>query len=259
MQIAKILLFAFFGAVFVNCAHGDTFARMRYKGGMIASAVNPSDWNNHLTVTSGFILFTLRDGRKVEIQPSAVTAVSYGQEAQRRVGSMAAVQIPLDPLPPFGPFHKKRAHFIGMQYTTAEGTSSGLLLQADKRSYKAILIALERVIQFPVSVDENERQFIPPGVDTILAKNSAADKDSEQRPAASVWPAPHTGTIKVISNPDGADLYVDDQFIGNCPVMLKLQPATHTVSVKRIGYKDWSRQIVLEAGSRFRLWAALEK
>ncbi len=259
MQIARTLLFAFIGTAVVNCAHGESFEHMRYKGGMIASAVDPSDWNNHLTVTSGFILFTLRDGRQVKIRPSAVTALSYGQDARRRVGSIAAVHIPAAALPPFGPFHKKRAHFIGMQYTTAEGTSSGLLLQADKRNYKAILIALERVMPSPVSVEHKERQSIPPGIDTLLANNSAADNDSEHRPAAFAWPAPDTGTVKVISNPDGADLYADGQFMGNCPVILKLRPGTHLVSVKRIGYKDWSRQIDLEAGSRFRLWATLEK
>ncbi|MBZ5701072.1 MAG: PEGA domain-containing protein [Acidobacteriia bacterium] len=259
MQIAKILLFTFLSTVFVNCAHGDTFERIRYKGGMIAAAVDPNDWNNRLSVTSGFILFTLRDGRQIEIRPSAVTALSYGQEAQRRVGSMAAVHIPVAPLPRFGPFHRKRGHFIGMQYTTAEGSSSGLLLQADKHNYQAILIALGKVTQFPVFVDEKERQSIPPGVATTLAKKSGAESDAEQAAAAFVWPVPDTGTIKVLSNPDGADLYVDDKFMGNCPVLLKLQPGTHPVRVKRIGYKDWSRQIDLQAGSRFRLWATLER
>lgn len=259
MQIKKILLFIFVVAVLVNCAHGQTFARMRYKGGMIAAAVDSNDWNNRLTVTSDLILFTLRDGRRIEIRPSAVTALSYGQEAQRRILRMAEVHIPVAPLPPFGPFHRKRVHFIGMQYITVEGTSSGLLLQADKRNHQAILLALQSVMQFPVSVDEKERQSIPSGIDTILTKNSGAENDSVEKPAALVWPAPDTGTIKVISNPDGADLYVDDQFKGNCPVILKLQPGTHRVSVKRIGYQEWSRQIVLGAGSRFRLWATLEK
>ncbi len=92
-----------------------------------------------------------------------------------------------------------------------------------------------------------------------MAKKSGAESDAEQAPAAFVSPVPATGTIKVISNPDGADLYVDDKFMGNCPVLLKLPPGTHPLRVKRIGYRDWSRQIVLEAGSRFRLWATLEK
>lgn len=259
MQIAKILLFTFIGTIFMNCAHGDTFERVRYKGGVIAAGVDPNDWNNQLTVTSGLILFTLRDGRQIGIRPSTVTALSYGQEVQRQVGSMAEVHIPVAPLPPFGPFHRKRGHFIGMQYTTGEGTSSGLLLQADKHNYKAILFALRSATQFPVSVDEKERGSFPPGVATSLAKKSGAASDAEQAPATIMSPVPDTGTIRVISNPDGADLYVDDKFMGNCPVLLKLPPGTHPVSVKRIGYRDWSRQIVLEAGSRFRLWATLER
>lgn len=50
----------------------------------------------------------------------------------------------------------------------------------------------------------------------------------------------------VTSNPDGADVYADGQFVGNIPVVLKLKPGKHTLTVKLCGHPDWSREITVE-------------
>jgi hypothetical protein len=46
------------------------------------------EWRNTLTVSSDVITLALKDGKKVEIPPKSVAALSYGQEAHRRVGTM---------------------------------------------------------------------------------------------------------------------------------------------------------------------------
>jgi hypothetical protein len=80
-----------------------------------------------------------------------------------------------------------------------------------------------------------------------------------------VSPAPVTtaeeapGTLLVSSNPDGADIYVDDQFVGNAPANLKLKAGKHAIKVKANGFKDWSRDVTVHAGSEMRLIATLEK
>ncbi len=63
----------------------------------------------------------------------------------------------------------------------------------------------------------------------------------------------------VTSNPDGADVYADGQFVGNSPAVLKLKPGKHTVTVKLSGHSDWSREIAVEPGSEVRLAATLEQ
>lgn len=81
-------------------------------------------------------------------------------------------------------------------------------------------------------------------------------------PAASPIPAPAavaTGTIEVHSNPDGGEVYVDGAFIGNAPATLKLSPGQHTIHVSQSGFKDWSRDITVQAGSEAHLTATLEK
>ncbi len=67
------------------------------------------------------------------------------------------------------------------------------------------------------------------------------------------------GTVQVTSAPDGADVYSDGAFVGNAPSTLKLSPGKHTVKVSSSGYKDWSRDITVQAGSEAKLNAVMEK
>jgi hypothetical protein len=68
-----------------------------------------------------------------------------------------------------------------------------------------------------------------------------------------------TGTLEVHSTPEGAEVYVDGAFIGNAPATLKLSPGQHTIRVTQSGFKDWSRDISVQAGSEAHLSASLDK
>src|SRR6185503_19634324 len=63
---------------------GNSFRKIRYNGGSIASTVKKDDWNNTLTVTPDEITLILKDGKVEKIDPKRVTGLSYGQEAHRR-------------------------------------------------------------------------------------------------------------------------------------------------------------------------------
>lgn len=253
-----------FLAIFLSCAilafgQGNTFNKVRYNGGSVPSKVNPKDWDNKLTITSDAIKLELKDGAKVEIPPSSVTGLSYGQEAHRRVGTMIALAILVAPVALFGLFHKTRLHFIAIQYKTADGKSAGILLQGDKDNYRAILVALQGVANVPVSVAEKDREFVPVGVKTDVTKNSEEPETVSPEPAQPAAAADATGTVTLATTPDGADVYVDGQFFGNSPATLKLKPGKHTIGVKMSGYKDWSRDLTTDAGTEVHLTAALEK
>jgi len=264
---------------------GNTFTKVRYNGGSVASKVDPKDWNNKLTVTSDAITLDFKDGQKLVIPPKSVISLSYGQEAHRRVGTMVALAILVAPVALFGLFHKTRLHYIGIQYTTPDTKNAGILLQGDKDNYRAILVALQGVTGAPVSVAEKEREFIPVGLTTAVTKDSDTSKTAGKSPAGSpaptadkaeptvpassttspspsaTTPAPAEaiGTVGITTNPDGAEVYVDGQFYGNSPATLKLKPGKHTVAVKMSGYKEWSRELSTDAGSDAHLAATLEK
>lgn len=93
MQVLRKFLVLFLCASIITWAQGNSFDKVRYNGGSVDSKVDPKDWNNHLTVTSDVITLALKDGKKLEIPPKAVTSLSYGQEAHRRVGTMIALAV----------------------------------------------------------------------------------------------------------------------------------------------------------------------
>ena len=219
--------------------------------------------NNHLTVTSDLITLALKDGKKVDIPAKSVTSLSYGQEAHRRVGTMIALAILVAPVALFGLFHKTRLHYIGIQYSTPDGKTAGILLQGDKDNYRAILVALQGVSGVPVAVGEKDREFIPVGVKTDVTKGGEEKQANqsatpETKPAATPS-ASDKGTVNVGSSPVGADVVVDGEFVGNSPAVLKISPGKHTVTVKMSGFKDWSREITVQAGSEVQLTATLDK
>ena len=234
---------------------GNTFDRVRYNGGSVSSKVDPKEWKNTLVVTSDKITLSLKDGVSVDIPPKSVTGLSYGQEAHRRVGTMIALAVLVAPVALFGLFHKTRLHYIGIQYTTSDKKSAGILLQGDKDNYRAILVALQGVTGVPVSVGEKEREFIPVGVTTTVTKT----KDEEPTEAGKAQYEAAKGSLNVTSNPTGADVNVDGEFVGNTPSVLKLAPGKHTITVKLAGFKDWAREINVQSGSDVQLTANLDK
>jgi hypothetical protein len=91
------------------------------------------------------------------------------------------------------------------------------------------------------------------------AKPGADAKAGSQAAQVKTVAATGTATVSVKSSPDSGDVSVDGNFMGNTPASLKLAAGKHTVKVSHAGYKDWSREITVSAGSEMSLSAELEK
>jgi hypothetical protein len=65
--------------------------------------------------------------------------------------------------------------------------------------------------------------------------------------------------LQLGSDPPGADIEVDGSFVGNTPSDVQVEEGDHTVTVKKIGFKDWERKLKVSAGSSVHLNAELEK
>lgn len=260
--------------VAVLAQEGNVFNKVRYNGGSISTKVKPDEWDNKLTVSSDAITFTLKDDQTISIPPKQVTSISYGQEAHRRVGTAVALAVFSLGIGALSALHKTKLHYIGINYDDKDGKKQGLLLQGDKGNYRAIIVALTGVTGLPVSVGDKERNEIPAGVatQTARAEDTNPPKDSAKTaPAATAAadpPAAPTPTVTVaeaeaiialVSTPAGADVNVDDAFVGNTPATLKLKPGKHTIKVSMTGYKDWSREMTVLSGSQVSLSATMEK
>jgi len=91
---------------------------------------------------------------------------------------------------------------------------------------------------------------------------SAAASASLSGPAAAPTAAPtpaSTGKLSVVSVPDGADITVDGNFVGNTPSDVQVTEGEHTITVKKAGFKDWERKMKISGGSSVHLNAELEK
>ncbi|HEX7022533.1 MAG TPA: PEGA domain-containing protein [Trueperaceae bacterium] len=70
-------------------------------------------------------------------------------------------------------------------------------------------------------------------------------------------PAPQFGTIDINSNPSGATVYVDEQFVGYTPVTYGTTSGTHTIRVERSGYSPFQTQVNVPGGNTVQVNASL--
>lgn len=130
---------------------GNQWNKIRYSGGTVAAKVNPYDWNTTLTVTADSIKLVFGGRTTLTLRPAQVTALSYGEEAHRRVADMVALSVVfVNPLVLFGILHKSKDHFIGIEFHAEDGKNGAVLLEADKNNYRAILETLKTVTGKPV-------------------------------------------------------------------------------------------------------------
>lgn len=145
-------------------AQEDTWDKVRYSSGMLHTSTDSKDWGNHLEVTSERITFRLKDGQGVVIPVKDVTSLSYGQEADRRLGKLGVLVAPVGVV---RLVHKSRDHFLGVEFTS-RGEHGSLLLQGDKDNYEAILKALAKSTGKPVAVSKEDRKFVPKEAKTVI-------------------------------------------------------------------------------------------
>jgi len=85
-------------------------------------------------------------------------------------------------------------------------------------------------------------KFAGPGMPTQTASLSAA-----------------TSAVTIKSTPDGADITVDDKFVGTTPSTIQLSPGEHKIVVSRSGFKAWERTMTVNSNGSINLNAELEK
>jgi len=130
-------------------AQGNSWNRIRYGGGTVVAKVDPYDWNTTLTIASDKIVMVFGHRVTLNLKPSQVTALSYGEEAHRRVADMVTLSVFFTPLALFGLLHESKNHFVGIEYDDS-GKPGAVLLEVHKDSYKAVLETLKAVTGKPV-------------------------------------------------------------------------------------------------------------
>jgi len=67
-----------------------------------------------------------------------------------------------------------------------------------------------------------------------------------------------TGSVRILSVPSGAEIYLDSEYRGTTPATVTSVPAgNHTLEVRQNGYERWSAPVTVAAGSMVNISATL--
>lgn len=99
---------------------------------------------------------------------------------------------------------------------------------------------------------------IPKGteVPTFVNGNFALDFSKFQPTSATPVAAPLSSTpvlssagVTINSTPTGAEISVDENYVGNAPSTITLSPGKHRISVHKQGFETWEREINVSGGT----------
>jgi hypothetical protein len=104
----------------------------------------------------------------------------------------------------------------------------------------------------------------PPAKPPTPSSKSSNGKSTESGPAerdsdlSAACISATSACVSFVSEPAGADIYVDGKFAGNKPSMLVLLPGAHELRIQAETFAPWSRQFEASAGSRVTIHAMLQ-
>ena len=90
-------------------------------------------------------------------------------------------------------------------------------------------------------------------------EKTAAPTPAPEPPPPPPAPEPPTGLVSISSVPYLAEVFVDGESMGYTPAKLKLAPGKHSFRCEKAGYKPWTKDITITAGSELTLDATLDR
>jgi PEGA domain len=88
-----------------------------------------------------------------------------------------------------------------------------------------------------------------PGMTAAFNKDALTSIDANAAPA----------TMKITSEPEGAEIYIDGSLTGTTPSIFNIAAGAHKISVKQAGFQNWEREVQVLAGSDINFRATLSK
>ncbi len=153
---------------------------------------------------------------------SAVQAVKGGGHTGAMTGGIVATSIVFFPAAPLFLF------MHGKDITIPKGTEVTAYVNGDMKLDLA--------------------KFQPATSAPIVASNAASNAASGTQ-----------ARLQLSSTPDGTDIEVDGNFVGNTPSDTDVAAGDHMISMKKSGYKDWTKNMKITAGSNIHIKPELEK
>ena len=103
-------------------------------------------------------------------------------------------------------------------------------------------------INKPVSEDYEQ------DLDEAISQLPTSDPPTSERTEAAE-PIPATG---ISSDPAGAEIEIDEEFVGSTPSRINLEPGRHTIVIRKRGFSEWKRVVRVRSGDALSVHAELE-
>ncbi|MGC1485884.1 MAG: trypsin-like peptidase domain-containing protein [Candidatus Acidiferrum sp.] len=223
------------------------------------------------------------DAMLFSVTKGVVSAV--GKFANAGPGTWIQTDTPINPGNSGGPLLNGRGEVIGIntqKLIKKNVTGIGFALSASD-----VLDVLHRFYPHvsPTRPAESARAVVAPGspspdpalpaggkaTDAAMSASSSAETQAVSRTVSSVAQTPDTasepqasqtpsgfGTVAITAEPDGAEIYVDDKFVGDAPAKLKLAAGNHTMIIRAAGFAEWKRTLEILKDSHVTLKPVLE-
>ncbi len=188
------------------------------------------------------------DGMLFSVTKGIVSAV--GKYPNAGPGTWIQTDTPINPGNSGGPLLNSRGEVIGIntqklikKNVTGIGfaLSASDLIEVLHRFYPNVAVASQAKDQTTIQPMARENT---PSDETSVGSSSGVPEG--------------VGTVTITSEPDSAEIFVDDKFLGNAPAILKLPAGSHAILLKFPGHTDWRRTLEVLKSSKTTLKATLE-
>jgi hypothetical protein len=150
-------------------------------------------------------------------------------------------------------------------------------------AYYAGFAAADTIVEALKTVDLSSVSTATPGAGPSAptsAPNAASSaSESAPSPSSTLAPPPNAtpsgpnavappgtnsvsdevASVQLSSDPTGAEITIDGNYVGNTPSLIKLKPGMHSIRMTLPGYAPWERSIETAAGESRNFAATLEK
>jgi S1-C subfamily serine protease len=183
------------------------------------------------------------------------TVNAIGKSSANGPGTWIQTDALLNPGNSGGPLVNSRGEVVGIN--TLKVVKEGYSRIAFALSSSDLLEVLHRFYPDVITPTAQNVKSVSPPPEKIAAEEESADAEPQETPAPAA-PA-GVGTVIITSEPDGAEIFVDEKFHGNTPATLKLAPGSHTILLKFPGHADWRRTLEITKSGKESLKATLDR
>lgn len=164
-------------------------------------------------------------------------------------GTWIQTDAPINPGNSGGPLLNARGEVVGIntqKLVKKNVNGIGFALSASD-----LLEVLHRFYPVTTAATQSRASAAPPG-HTSDAEKLATPAASAEEPSVSSPPPSGSGTV-VLTEPEGAEIWIDQEFVGSVPATLKLTAEKHVIVLKMRGHPDCTRTLNVLKGSKVSL------